>query len=87
MDSMMAQGIFQSETETSEMDERKHSLRYKFTDITFDKECYSRSKFQTVEYVLNNMKINMNEEEFLASLNVSGIFKFEKFFCLIWVCV
>ena len=24
------------------------------------------------------MKINMNEEDFLASLNVSGIFKFEK---------
>ena len=29
MDSMMAQGIFQSETEMSEMDERKHSLHYK----------------------------------------------------------
>ena len=33
MDSMMAQGIFQSETEMSEMDERKHSFRYKFTDF------------------------------------------------------
>ena len=64
MDNMMAQGIFKSETEMSDGDERKHSFRYKFTDITFDKECYTRDKFQTVEYVLNNMKINMNEEDF-----------------------
>ena len=78
MDSIMAQGIFQSENEMSEGDERKHSFRHKLTEITFDKECYTRDKFQTVEHVLNNMKINTNEEEFVASLNVSGIFKFEK---------
>ena len=78
MDSMMAQGIFQSETEMSEMDERKHSFHHKFTAITFDKECYTRNKFQAVEYMLNNMKINTNEEEFFSSLNVSGIFNFEK---------
>ena len=35
MDYMMAQGIFQSETEMSDGDERKHSFRYKLTDITF----------------------------------------------------
>ena len=58
MDYMMAQGIFQSETEMSDEEERKHSFRYKLTDITFDKECYTRDKFQTVEYVLNNMKIS-----------------------------
>ena len=48
MDSIMAQGIFQSETEMSDGDERKHSFRHKLTEITFDKECYTRDKFQTV---------------------------------------
>ena len=56
MDSMMAQGIFQSETEMSEMEERKHSFHYKFTAITFDKECYTKNKFQAVEYIINNME-------------------------------
>ena len=78
MDNIMAQGIFQSETEMSDGDERKRSFRHRLTEITFDKECYARDKFQTVEHVLNNMEINTNEEEFLDSLNVSGIFKFEK---------
>ena len=33
---------------------------------------------QTVEDVLKNMEINDNEEEFYSSINVTGIFSFEK---------
>ena len=78
MDSIMAQGVFQSEKEMSQMTERKHSIVHKITNITFDKDISTRSKLQATEEFLNSVRINNNEEEFYSSLNVSGIFSFEK---------
>ena len=78
MDSIMAQGIFLSEKEMSQMEERKHSIFYKFSDITFEEKVSAKSKMQATEDVLNNMEINNNEEEFYATINVTGIFSFEK---------
>ena len=78
MDSIMAQGIFQSEKEMSQMEENKHSIFYKFSEITFDKDCFTKRKLQATEDVLNAMEINTNEEEFYSSLNVSGIFSFDQ---------
>ena len=60
------------------MEERKHSIFYKFTTITFEENCSIKSKLQATEDVLNNMEINNNEEEFYSSINVTGIFSFEK---------
>ena len=51
---------------------------YKFTNITFEGKDSIKSKMQTVEYVLNEMEINNNEEEFYDSINVVGIFSYEK---------
>ena len=65
MDSIMAQGVFQSEKEMSQMEGRKHSIFYKFPEITFDKNCFTKSKLQATEDVLNSMEINTNEEEFI----------------------
>ena len=78
IDSIMAQGVFQSEKEMSQMTERKHSIVHKITNITFDKDISTRSKLQATEEFLNSVRINNNEEEFYSSLNVSGIFSFEK---------
>ena len=60
------------------MTERKHAIVHKITNITFDKDISTRSKLQATEDFLNSVKINNNEEEFYSSLNVSGIFSFEK---------
>ena len=76
MDNIMAQGIFQSEKEMSQMEENKHSIFYKFSEITFDKDCFTKSKLQATKDVLNAMEINTNEIEFYSSLNISGIFSF-----------
>ena len=78
MDSIIARGVFQSEKEMSQMEGRKHSIFYKFPEITFDKNCFTKSKLQATEDVLNSMEINSNEEEFYSSLNVSGIFSFDQ---------
>ena len=78
MDSIMAQGIFQSEKEMTQMEERKHSIFHKFTTITFEENCSIKRKLQAMDDVLNNMEINNNEEEFYSSINVTGIFSFEK---------
>ena len=87
MDSIMAQSVFLSEKMMSQMEERKHSIFYKFSVITFDKDClrgktiqvcFTQSKLQATEDVLNSMEFNNDEEEFYSSLNVSGIFCFDK---------
>ena len=78
MDNIMAQGIFESEKEMSQMEENKHSIFYKFSEITFDKDCFTKSKLQATKDVLNAMEIYTNEQEFYFSLNVSGIFSFDQ---------
>ena len=75
---IMAQGIFLSEKEMSQMEERKHSIFYKFSDITFEEKVSMKRKMQATEDALNNMETNNNEEESCASINVTGIFSFEK---------
>ena len=44
MDSIMAQGIFLSEKEMSQMEERKHSIFYKFSNINFEEKESMKSK-------------------------------------------
>ena len=78
MENILAHGIFCSETEMTEMKCRKHSLYHNFSNITFEEKDRNNSKMQTIEDVLKNMEINDNEEEFYSSINVTGIFSFEK---------
>ena len=75
MESILAQGIFLSEQEMTQMEESRHSIIAKFTHITFEAKDSTKSKLQTVEDVLKNMD---NEEEFYSSINVSGIYSYEK---------
>ena len=62
----------------TEMKFRKHSFYYNFTNITFEDAVRNKSKMQAVEDVLRDMKIIDNEEEFYSSINVTGIFSFDK---------
>ena len=78
MESILAQGIFLSEKEMSQMEDRKFSLYNRSTNITFEEKDSIKSKLQAVEDVLNEMEINNNEEEFYVSINVTGIFSYEK---------
>ena len=78
MENILAHGIFRSETEMTEMKCRNHSLCHNFSNITFEEKDRNNSKMQTIDDVLKNMEINDNEEEFYSSINVTGIFSFEK---------
>ena len=78
MESILAQGLFQSEQEMTQMEESRHSIIAKFTHITFEAKDSAKSKLQTVEDVLKNMEINDNEEDFYSSIDVSGIYSYEK---------
>ena len=78
MESILAQGIFLSEQEMTEMEESENSIYAKFTYITFEEKDSTKSKMQTVEDVLKDMEINDNEEEFYACINITGIFSYEK---------
>ena len=64
----------------TQMEERKQSIFifYKFSTITFDTNCSIKSKLQATEDVLNDMEIDDNKGEFYSTINVAGIFSFEK---------
>ena len=62
MDNILAQGIFLSAKEMSQMEETKFSLFNRFTTITFEEKDPTKSKMQAVEDFLNDMEINDNEE-------------------------
>ena len=62
----------------SQMEDRKFSLYNRFTNITFEEKDSIKSKMQAAEDALNDMEINSNEEEFYSSINVTGIFGYEK---------
>ena len=49
MDSILAQGIFLSEKEMSQMEDRKFSLFNRFTNLTFEEKDSMKSKMQAVE--------------------------------------
>ena len=78
MESILAQGIFLSEQDMTQMEESRHSIYAKFSHITFEANYSTKSKLQTVEDVLKNMEINANEEDFYSSIDVSGIYSYEK---------
>ena len=78
MESILAHGIFHNESKMTKMKCRRFSLYYNFTNITFEEKDRNKSKMQTVKDVLKNMEINDNEEDFYSSINVTGIFSFEK---------
>ena len=77
MENILAQGIFLSEKEISQMEDRRFSLLIRFTNITFEGKDSIKSKMQAVEDVLKDMEINNIEEEFCSSINVTGIFSYE----------
>ena len=56
MDSIMAQGIFLSEKEISQIEERKHSIFYKFSNITFDEKESRKSKIKKISILLSMLR-------------------------------
>ena len=78
MESILAQDIFLSEQEMTQMEENRSSMYSAFTYITFEEKESTKSKMQAVEDVLKDMEINDNEEDFYSSINVTGIFSYEK---------
>ena len=56
----------------------KVSLYNRFTSITFDKRDSNKSKMQAVMDLLNDAEINENKEEYYSSINITGIFSYEK---------
>ena len=78
MESILAQRIFLSEQEMTQMEDRRSSIYARFAYITFEEKDSIKSKMQAVEDVLIDMEINDNEEDFYSSINVTGIFSYEK---------
>ena len=68
MESILAEGVFLSEQEMTQMEESRHSIYAKFTHITWEAKYSTKNKFQSVEDVLKHMKINDNEEVFTLPL-------------------
>ena len=61
MDSILAQAIFLSEKEMSQMEDRKFSLHNRFTNITFEEKDSIKSKMQAVEDVLKKTHGNQHK--------------------------
>ena len=62
----------------TQMEESRHSIYAKFTHITFEAKDSAKSKLQIVEHVFQDMKINDSEEDLYSSINVTGIYSYEK---------
>ena len=73
MENILAQGIFLSEQEMTEMEESENSIYAKFTYITFEEKDSTKSKMQTVEDVLKDMEINENEVFILPSMSQESL--------------